>query len=106
MSKASLFIDDKAPDTDEDTSSRIYRIIRDFYESQNANPPRMDIDGDDVMQDSHAFASSLSYAAVRERVLQKGFKEDELQHCLHEYEDANVWILTADRSHIRFVQTH
>jgi hypothetical protein len=105
MSKASLFIDDKTLDTDEDTSSRIYRIIRDFYESQNVNPPRMDIDND-ATQNSHAFVPSLSYAAVRERVLQKGFKEDELQHCLREYEDANVWILTADRSHIRFVQTH
>lgn len=104
MSKASLFIDEKTLDSDEDTSSRIYRIIRDFFDAK-INDSHLDTE-EDATQDSSSSMSTLSYAAIRERVLQKGFKETELQHCLREYEDANVWILTADKSHVRFVQTH
>lgn len=59
--------------------SKIYRIIRDYYQQQ-----RRDEDGDEEMDEG------VPMAGLRARVLASGFVEDQLQECLQEYEDLGV----------------
>jgi len=40
------------------------------------------------------------------RALAKGFKKSQLDECLREYEELNVWILNQSRTVVRFVDVN
>lgn len=80
VSKASLYNDGEAG-TDQSPSSKIYNLIRGMRESGAAAVG----DGAD---------GELSMRKIRERVLAKGFTEDQLTQTIDEYAGLNVGIIT------------
>ncbi|KAJ5666979.1 DNA replication licensing factor MCM7 [Penicillium macrosclerotiorum] len=89
VSKASLYNDGDSG-ADHTPTSKIYTLIRNLWESGAAAMG----DGED---------NELSLRRVRERVLAKGFTEDQLTTCLHEYSEANVWQVSGNGSRLVFV---
>ncbi|KAG4301608.1 hypothetical protein PCK1_002093 [Pneumocystis canis] len=73
-------------DSDITSSSKIYKIIRDLANG----------DGD-------KFIDEWNMKIIRERVLVKGFTEDQLAECIKEYQDLGVWQLRLDGSKLNFI---
>ena len=48
-------------------------------------------------------SKSLKVADVIERCGAKGFKPDQIDECLEEYEDLNVWQINTARTRLTFV---
>ncbi|KAK7202575.1 hypothetical protein BZA70DRAFT_285415 [Myxozyma melibiosi] len=86
-SKASLY--DKAADADAldaTATSKIYKIVRDLANS-----------------DGERFVSRWPMSTIRERVLAKGFTDDQLAECLNEYSALGVWQTYRDGSRLAFI---
>ncbi|KAJ5368509.1 DNA replication licensing factor MCM7 [Penicillium cataractarum] len=88
VSKASLYNDGESG-ADHTPSSKIYTLIRTLRESGAAAI------GDDE-------DNALSVRRIRERVLAKGFTEDQLTTTLHEYAELNVWQIAGNGSRLVF----
>lgn len=86
VSKSSLY-DDDARDLDSTSSSKIYKLIRDLANGDGEN-----------------FIGDWSIRVVRDRVLAKGFTEDQLAECLSIYENLGIWMSTGTR--LQFVDEH
>ncbi|PWZ00443.1 putative DNA replication licensing factor [Testicularia cyperi] len=80
------------PTTDSSPTSKIYRIIRDFY-----NTSKQALDSNDLYdQDTNPdFGIPLSH--LRARVIAAGFLEDQFQECLQEYQDLGVVQISGSR---------
>lgn len=68
--------------------SKIYRIIREFYNTHTAA-----LADDDAMDIDHA----IPIPQLRARILASGFVEDQFQECLQEYQDLGVLQVSANR---------
>ncbi|KAJ5666199.1 DNA replication licensing factor MCM7 [Penicillium maclennaniae] len=90
VSKASLYNDGDAS-ADHTPSSKIYTMIRNLRESGAAAVG----DGDD---------NELSVRRIRERVLAKGFTEDQLTTALYEYAELGVWQTTGNGARLMFIE--
>ncbi|OQE31975.1 hypothetical protein PENSTE_c001G05423 [Penicillium steckii] len=90
VSKASLYNDGESG-VDHTPSSKIYKLIGSLRESGAAAMG----DGDD---------SEMSIRRIRERVLAKGFTDDQLTTTIHEYTELGVWLTTGDGSRLVFVE--
>ena len=66
-----------------------------------------DDDDDDASDDQdgsrNTFKAEQQMREVRERVFAKGFTENQLDACIQEYEDLNVWQVEANGTILRFV---
>ncbi|PYH39298.1 DNA replication licensing factor MCM7 [Aspergillus neoniger CBS 115656] len=89
VSKASLANDGQSS-LDQSPTSKIYYLIRSMMESGAAAVG----DGD---------GSELSMRRIRERVLAKGFTEDQLNVTIDEYEQNNVWQVLGGGTRLVFV---
>ncbi|PYH63321.1 DNA replication licensing factor MCM7 [Aspergillus vadensis CBS 113365] len=89
VSKASLANDGQSS-LDQSPTSKIYYLIRSMMESGAAAVG----DGD---------GSELSMRRIRERVLAKGFTEDQLNVTIDEYEHNNVWQVLGGGTRLVFV---
>ncbi|KAH8698309.1 putative DNA replication licensing factor Mcm7 [Talaromyces proteolyticus] len=89
VSKASLSNDSSAA-TDQTPTSKIYNLIRGMRESGAAAAG----DGED---------GQLSLRKVRERVLAKGFTEDQLTQTIEEYAEMNVWQIAGNGTRLVFI---
>jgi DNA replication licensing factor MCM7 len=78
VSKASLYTDSRA-DTDQSPTTKIYNLIRAMRESGAAAAA----DGDD---------GELNMRKIRERIIAKGFTEDQLTSTIDEYAELHVSI--------------
>ncbi|KAG5520075.1 hypothetical protein PMAC_001151 [Pneumocystis sp. 'macacae'] len=67
-------------------SSKIYKIIRDL-----------------AYGDGDTFIDEWNMKIIRERVLAKGFTDDQLVECIKEYQDLGVWQLILDGSKLKFI---
>lgn len=47
---------------------------------------------------------AISYAEALERVLRKGFTQQDMDQCLAEYEQLDVWIVNSNKTEIKLVQ--
>ncbi|KAJ5172585.1 DNA replication licensing factor MCM7 [Penicillium capsulatum] len=90
VSKASLFNDGESG-ADHTPSSKIYTLICTLRESGAAAVG----DGED---------NELSIRRIRERVLAKGFTDDQLTTTLHEYSELGVWQVGGNGSRLMFVE--
>ena len=45
------------------------------------------------------------YDDVLPRVLARGLKKSQLDECLREYEELNVWVLNPGKTKVRFIET-
>lgn len=75
VSKSSLY-DDETRDVDSTASSKIYKIIRDLANGDGAH-----------------FIGEWPVRTIRDRVLAKGFTEDQLAECLTTYEELGIWMI-------------
>ncbi|PWY74589.1 MCM-domain-containing protein [Aspergillus sclerotioniger CBS 115572] len=89
VSKASLATDGQSG-MDQSPTSKIYYLIRSMLESGAAAVG----DGDE---------GELSMRRIRERVLAKGFTEDQLNLAIDEYENSNVWQVMGNGSRLVFI---
>ncbi|OOF96527.1 hypothetical protein ASPCADRAFT_206703 [Aspergillus carbonarius ITEM 5010] len=89
VSKASLSTDGQSG-MDQSPTSKIYYLIRSMLESGAAAVG----DGDE---------GELSMRRIRERVLAKGFTEDQLTLAIDEYENNNVWQVVGNGSRLVFI---
>jgi DNA replication licensing factor MCM7 len=64
-------------------SSRIYNLVKSLMESGQCRP-------DDAEEDDEEFGVELSMRKVRDRVIAKGFTEDQWLNTLEEYSDLDV----------------
>ena len=46
---------------------------------------------------------SVKMSDVRERCISKGFKPDNVDECVEEYEDLNVWQVNAAKTRLTFI---
>ncbi|KAL3475809.1 MCM2/3/5 family-domain-containing protein [Aspergillus californicus] len=90
VSRASLSNDGQS-NLDQSPTSKIYNLIRGLLESGAAAVG----DGED---------GELSMRRIRERVLAKGFTEDQLTMTIDEYENSHVWQVIANGTRLVFVQ--
>ncbi|KAK4552971.1 DNA replication licensing factor MCM7 [Recurvomyces mirabilis] len=91
VSKASLYEDQRDRRGDQSASSKIYNLIR-------------------GMRDSGAAATGegrgeMDMRRVRERVLAKGFTVQQLESCLEEYADLDIWQTAAEGTRLVFIET-
>ncbi|EAU34895.1 DNA replication licensing factor mcm7 [Aspergillus terreus NIH2624] len=89
VSKASLAHDGQQG-ADQTPSSKIYSLIRSMYESGAA-----------AMGDGESGA--LDMRRVRERLIAKGFTEDQIGMAISEYENFNVWQVTDGGNGLMFL---
>ncbi|KAJ5637100.1 DNA replication licensing factor MCM7 [Penicillium lividum] len=89
VSKSSLY-NDREAGADHTPTSKIYTLIRNLWESGAA------LVGDD---DENA----MSIRRIRERVLAKGFTDDQLTTAIHEYAEMNVWQTSDNGARLMFV---
>ncbi|KAK5107813.1 hypothetical protein LTR62_000627 [Meristemomyces frigidus] len=90
VSKASLYDDNRDRRGDQSASSKIYNLIR-------------------GMRDSGAAATGegrgeMDMRRVRERVLAKGFTVQQLEACLEEYADLDIWQTAAEGTRLVFIE--
>ncbi|EED21682.1 DNA replication licensing factor Mcm7, putative [Talaromyces stipitatus ATCC 10500] len=90
VSKASLS-NESSTEGDQTPSSKIYNLIRGMRESGAAAAE----DGQE---------GELSLRRVRERVLAKGFTEDQLTKTIEEYQELDVWQITGNGTRLLFVE--
>ncbi|PLN81386.1 MCM-domain-containing protein [Aspergillus taichungensis] len=90
VSRASLSNDGQTG-LDQTPTSKIYNLIRSMRDSGAAVVG----DGDD---------SALSMRRIRERVLAKGFTQDQLNMALAEYESVLVWQVSEDNNRLIFIE--
>lgn len=75
-SKSTLY-DDDSRDIDATSSSQIYKIVRDLANG-----------------DGQSFIGEWSIRTIRDRVLAKGFTEDQLAECFTTYESLGIWLIS------------
>lgn len=63
------------------TSDKIYALIRDLAGDQK----------------------TVKFSDVMERAVQKGYKPDQVDQCIEEYEQLNVWQVNQTRTKIMFI---
>ncbi|KAK2803633.1 Mcm2-7 hexameric complex component [Onygenales sp. PD_10] len=90
VSKASLHLDSQAGG-DQSPMSKIYNLIRGMRESGAA-----------AVEDGNE--GELSMKRVRERVVAKGFTEDQLSQTIEEYANLNVWQVSNQGTRLVFVE--
>ncbi|SNX88083.1 probable DNA replication licensing factor [Melanopsichium pennsylvanicum] len=78
--------------------SKIYRIIRDFYNTQKASVESVrgwntHENQDEIMLDDQGILVSQ----LRARIIASGFLEDQFQECLQEYQDLGVLHVSGNR---------
>ncbi|KAH8676092.1 DNA replication licensing factor mcm7 [Xylariales sp. PMI_506] len=79
-----------------DANTRIMELVKGFLESGACRPDDVDDDEDDA-------AMELSLRKVRERVLAKGFTEDQWLTALDEYASIDVWQTAGNGTRLVFI---
>ena len=70
-----------------DAMSSIYNIIRDLASAKSASGASM----------------SVKYAEMEPAVLHRGYTQEQLNQCLEEYAQLNVWHINASRTQVTFI---
>ncbi len=85
-------------------SSRIYNFVKSLADSGVCRPERDDVDEDDE-DDEEATGQGieLSLRRVKERVIAKGFTEDQWLTALEEYAAIDVWQTAGNMSRLVFI---
>ncbi|KAH0562260.1 Mcm2-7 hexameric complex component [Trichoglossum hirsutum] len=97
VSKASLY-EKGREEGDQTASSKIYNLIRTMAETGTAAA----VDGGDG---ERMRGGEMSMRKIRERVLAKGFTDDQLSQAIDEYSMLDVWQTTAEGTRLIFIRT-
>ncbi|ROW11011.1 hypothetical protein VMCG_00894 [Cytospora schulzeri] len=77
-------------------SSRIYNLVKALMESGQCRP-------DDAEEEDEEFGVELSMRKVRDRVIAKGFTEDQWLNTLEEYSDLDLWQTSGNGARLVFI---
>lgn len=77
-------------------SSRIYNLVKSLMETGQCRP-------DDADEDEDEFGVELSMRKVRDRVIAKGFTEDQWLNTLEEYTELDLWQTAGNGARLVFV---
>ncbi|KAG8165019.1 hypothetical protein KVR01_005294 [Diaporthe batatas] len=77
-------------------SSRVYNLVKSLMETGQCRP-------DDAGEDDDEFGVELSMRKVRDRVIAKGFTEDQWLNTLEEYTELDLWQTAGNGSRLVFV---
>ncbi|KUI57565.1 DNA replication licensing factor mcm7 [Cytospora mali] len=77
-------------------SSRIYNLVKSLMETGQCRP-------DDAEEDDEEFGVELSMRKVRDRVIAKGFTEDQWLNTLEEYSDLDLWQTSGNGTRLVFI---
>lgn len=97
VSKASLYNDESSMRQDASPSSKIYNMVKSLAASGACAAEDHD-DDDDL-----ATRGEMSMRLLRQRVLAKGFTEDQWEAAINEYEGLDVWQTIAGGTKLIFV---
>nr|OQO23366.1 hypothetical protein B0A51_08040 [Rachicladosporium sp. CCFEE 5018] len=90
VSKASLYDDNRDRRGDQSPSTKIFNLIRGMRESGAAA--------------TGEGAGEMDMRKVRERVLAKGFTVQQLEACLDEYADLDIWQTASEGTRLVFIE--
>ncbi|KAI5474693.1 hypothetical protein MNV49_002561 [Pseudohyphozyma bogoriensis] len=90
---------------DQTDTSKIWTLIKQMAASGAARVGKEDQDEFDMELDDEDEGASpaLSMREVRERVIAKGFTEDQLDDCIKTYSELDVWTLESNDTVLRFL---
>ncbi|KAF3762564.1 MCM-domain-containing protein [Cryphonectria parasitica EP155] len=77
-------------------SSRIYNLVKSLMETRQCLP-------DDADEDDEEFGVELSMRKVKERVIAKGFTENQWLNTLDEYTDLDLWQTAGNGTRLVFI---
>jgi DNA replication licensing factor MCM7 len=97
-SKDSLNTDPQGNRRQLNASSRIYNLVKALYESGACRVQEFEDE-----EDNEPYAQEMSIRLVKERVLAKGFTEDQWLNALEEYTTLDVWQTTGHGTRLTFV---
>ncbi|KAH8657561.1 MCM2/3/5 family-domain-containing protein [Tricladium varicosporioides] len=95
-SKESLYQDQDGYRKDMSPSSRIYNMVRAIAEAGQCRPDVAD-------DDDESLGMELSMKKVKERVLAKGFTEDQWQTAVMEYTNLDIWQTSGNGTRLIFI---
>ncbi|PHH56149.1 DNA replication licensing factor mcm7 [Ceratocystis fimbriata CBS 114723] len=98
-SKASLATTDHRSGRSLNASSKIYNIVKALSDSGACRPDF----GPDEEEDEEEAGREMSLRKVKERVIAKGFTEDQWMRALAEYSELDVWQTTGNGSRLVFI---
>ncbi|KAL5597003.1 hypothetical protein BROUX41_006326 [Berkeleyomyces rouxiae] len=98
-SKASLATTDRRGGRSLNASSKIYNIVKALSDSGACRPDF----GPDEEEDEEEAGREMSLRKVKERVIAKGFTEDQWMRALAEYSELDVWQTTGNGSRLVFI---
>lgn len=97
-SKESLYADQDGYRKDSSPSSRIYNMVRALAEAGQCRPEEADDEDDE-----ETLGMELSMKKVKERVIAKGFTEDQWRNAVLEYTDLDIWQTAGNGTRLLFV---
>ncbi|KAK6613783.1 MCM2/3/5 family protein [Botrytis cinerea] len=98
-SKESLYADQDGYRKDSSPSSRIYNMVRALAEAGQCRPEEADDEDDETL------GMELSMKKVKERVIAKGFTEDQWRAAVMEYTDLDIWQTAGNGTRLLFVMS-
>lgn len=106
---ARLRLADEVEKEDVNEAMRLMEMSKDSLNSTQENAIRPQNVIDKIFQVvkemvSEGGSHTLKYSDVVERCIQKGFKPDQIDNCISEYEELNVWQLNQAHTKLTFVQ--
>ncbi|EDN97897.1 conserved hypothetical protein [Sclerotinia sclerotiorum 1980 UF-70] len=99
-SKESLYADQDGYRKDSSPSSRIYNMVRALAEAGQCRPEEADDEDDE-----ETLGMELSMKKVKERVIAKGFTEDQWRNAVLEYTDLDIWQTAGNGTRLLFVMS-
>ncbi|RFU26169.1 hypothetical protein B7463_g10178, partial [Scytalidium lignicola] len=95
-SKESLYAEQDGFRKDSSPSSKIYNMVRALADAGQCLP-------DDAEEGDEEFGVELSMKKVRERVIAKGFTEDQWQNAVMEYTNLDIWQTAGNGTRLLFI---
>ncbi|CAK7264884.1 DNA replication licensing factor MCM7 [Sporothrix epigloea] len=87
-------------------SSRIYNFVKSLADTGACRPDDADDEGDDDDEAAGGRGIELSLRRVKERVIAKGFTEDQWLTALDEYANLDVWQTAGNMSRLVFITSN
>ncbi|CAK7563059.1 MAG: DNA replication licensing factor MCM7 [Sporothrix epigloea] len=87
-------------------SSRIYNFVKSLADTGACRPDDTDDEGDDDDEAAGGRGIELSLRRVKERVIAKGFTEDQWLTALDEYANLDVWQTAGNMSRLVFITSN
>merc|ERR1711976_749998 len=101
---ARLRLVDHVEKEDVSEAMRLMEMSKDSLKQQPANRGKKDVDVIyDLIRSIAEGSKTLKVQDIRDRATSKGFKPDQVEKCLDDYEELSVWQLNQARTKLTFI---